>query len=57
MKARSEKAKLSQTSALKKQLAEYKIPSDIIIDSHGEIQDKKGIFLRKLLFGFLRGIR
>ena len=31
-------------STLRKQLAEYKIPSDIIIYSNGEVQDKKEVF-------------
>jgi len=31
-------------ATLRKQLAEYKIPADIIIHSHSEVQNKKKIF-------------
>jgi predicted nucleotidyltransferase len=42
--AMPEKTRRHYQSTLRKQLAEYKIPSDIFIYSHSEVQDKKKIF-------------
>jgi predicted nucleotidyltransferase len=42
--AMPEKTRRHFQSVLRKQLAEYKIPSDILIYSHVEVQSKKELF-------------